>query len=70
MKNKNDLKYQLFKQKQRTKYLIIILSILTIILETLALFKVISFLYGLIPFCLSYVIKYQSQKQSKNTIKK
>ena len=46
----NDEKYNIYKKKKKLKYLIIFFSLLTIFLEALALFRVISYLYGLIPF--------------------
>ena len=56
--NNNDLKIKEYKKKKIYKYLIITLSLLTIILESLALFKVISYVWGLIPFVLCYIVKY------------
>ena len=68
--NKNDLKIKEYKKKKIYKYLIITLSLLTIILESLALFKVISYVWGLIPFVLCYIVKYfymgNSIKKKKN----
>ena len=68
--NNNDLKIKEYKKKKIYKYLIITLSLLTIILESLALFKVISYVWGLIPFVLCYIIKYfyagNSIKKRKN----
>lgn len=72
--NKNDLKIKEYKKKKIYKYLIITLSLLTIILESLALFKVISYVWGLIPFVLCYIVKYfytgNSIKKKKNTKEK
>ena len=72
--NNNDLKIKEYKKKKNYKYLIIILSLLTIILESLALFQVISYLWGLIPFVLCYIVKYfyagNSIKKKKNTKEK
>jgi len=56
--NVNDLKYKNYKQQQIIKYSVIVLSFLTIVLESLALFGMISYLWGLIPFVLTYFIKY------------
>lgn len=56
--NKNDLKIKEYKKIKIYKYLIITLSLLTIILESLALFKVISYVWGLIPFVICYIVKY------------
>ena len=54
----NDQKYNVYKKKKILRYLMIIFSFLTIVLESFALFKTISFLFGLIPFCLLYITKY------------
>lgn len=56
--NKNDLKVKEYKRKKIIKYAIIGLSFLTIVLESFALFQMISYLWGLIPFVLTYIIKY------------
>ena len=45
------------------KYLVIGLSFLTIVLESFALFGMISYLWGLIPFVLTYLVKYLFAKQ-------
>ena len=66
MNNINDKKYKEYKKKKVFRYLFIILSFLTIILESLALFKMISYLWGLIPFVICYIIKYLSlEKETK-----
>ncbi len=54
----NDEKYNIYKKKKKLKYLIIFFSLLTIFLEALALFRVISYLYGLIPFVILCIVKY------------
>jgi len=64
--NINDKKYLNYQKKKMSKYLIIILSLLTITLESLALFKVISFLWGLIPFSLTYLVKWILLKDDKS----
>ncbi len=56
--NSNDLKYQNYLRKKVIRYVVIFLSIVTIFLEALALFQTISYVWGLIPFCLTYLIKY------------
>lgn len=67
----NDDKYQEYLKKNFFRYSIIGLSILTIILELLALFGVISFLWGLISFALCYVAKYfYTKKSNTNESKK
>lgn len=53
----NEDKVKNYKKKKVYKSLIIILSLLTIILESFALFGTISFLWGFIPFFLSYYFK-------------
>ncbi len=70
-------KYNVYKKKKILRYLMIIFSFLTIVLEAFALFRVISFLFGLIPFCLLYVTKYyygivddDSKREKKNKNKK
>ena len=74
----NDQKYNVYKKKKILRYLMIIFSFLTIVLESFALFKTISFLFGLIPFCLLYITKYyygiiddntKSEKKNKNNKK-
>ena len=54
----NEEKYNVYKKKKILRYLMIIFSFLTIVLESFALFRVISFLFGLIPFILLYITKY------------
>ena len=68
--NSNDLKVKEYKKKKLIKYTIIGLSFLTIVLESFALFQMISYLWGLIPFALCYIIKYfyagnRSKKREK-----
>ena len=60
--NSNDLKVKKYRKKKILKYLIIILSFIIIILESLALFNVISYLWGLIPFLINCIIKYIYEK--------
>ncbi len=57
MNNSNDEKIKKYKMQQVKKWLIIILSLVVIILEVLALFKVCSMLWGLIIFVLIYILK-------------
>ena len=58
MTNINDNKIKEYKKRKILKYLIIILNLFTITLESLALFKMISYIWGLIPFVISYIVKY------------
>lgn len=52
-----------YKKKKIARLLIIVLSFLVIVLESLALFKIISYLWGLIPFVLSCIVKYFYEKK-------
>ena len=56
-KNINDKKYDEYQKNKIKKYFYIILSALIIILEILALFNVISMVWGLILFILLYLLK-------------
>ena len=53
----NEKKYQEYKKNKITKWIIIILSILVIILEILALFNVISMFWGIGIFVILYLLK-------------
>ncbi len=66
----NDEKYNVYKKKKILRYLIIFFSLVTIFLESLALFRVISYLYGLIPFVLLYIVKYFNAKIDDKSDKK
>ena len=66
----NDEKYNVYKKKKILRYLIISFSLVTIFLESLALFRVISYLYGLIPFVLLYIVKYYYAKLTDKSDKK
>ena len=57
MKNKNDKIIQEYKKKQIKKWLIIIVYILVIVLEILALFNIISMLWGCALFAIIYLFK-------------
>ena len=63
--NENDKKFKEYKKKQIIKYSIIILNFIVIVLESLALFQKISYLWGLIPFVISCIIKYIYEKGNK-----
>ncbi len=56
-KNINDEKYEEYKKKQFSKYAIIILSLIVIVLETLALFQVIDMIWGIVFFAIIYLLK-------------
>ena len=70
MTNVNDKKYQEYKKRKMLKYIIIILSFITIVLESLALFGMISYIWGLIPFSICYIVKYFSYEKTNNKNKK
>ncbi len=54
-----------YKKKKIARLLIIVLSFLVIVLESLALFKIISYLWGLIPFVLSCIVKYFYERKER-----
>ena len=53
----NDDKIKKYQRKKILKWVIIILSIIVIVLEVLALFKVISMIWGLLLFIVIYILK-------------
>ena len=57
MTNSNDDKIKKYQRQKLLKWIIIILSISVIILEVLALFKIISMIWGLIVFIIVYILK-------------
>lgn len=57
MKNDNDKKIKDYKRQQVKKWLVVILSVGVIILETLALFNVIHMLWGCGLFIIIYLLK-------------
>ena len=61
----NEDRVKHYRLKKLYRYLIIFLSFLVIVLESFALFKVISYLWGLIPFVLSCIIKFLNEKEVK-----
>ena len=63
--NNNDKKIKEYRKKQIFKYSIIITSFMVIVLEAFALFGVISYLWGLIPFVINCIIKYIDEKDNK-----
>ena len=68
--NESDKKLKEYRKKQILKYLMIVCSLSVIVLESFALFNVISYLWGIIPFVLNLIIKYFYEKDNKTTIKK
>ena len=66
----NEEREKHYKRKKTYQYLIIVLSFLVIVLESFALFKVISYVWGLIPFVLSCLVKYLNDKEINNNKKK
>ena len=57
MNKTNDDKIRDYRVKKIIKWVIILLSISVIVLEVLALFKVISMFWGFIPFIMVYILK-------------
>ena len=57
MKNENDVKIKNYQKQKLKKWLIIILSLITIVLEVLALFNVINMLWGCLLFGIIYILK-------------
>jgi hypothetical protein len=55
--NDNDRKIKEYKKQKRSKWLLIILCSGVIVLETLALFNVISVFWGLALFVIIYLLK-------------
>lgn len=66
----NEEREKHYKRKKTYRYLIIVLSFLVIVLESFALFKVISYVWGLIPFVLSCIIKYLNEREKSIDKKK
>ena len=56
-KNINDIKYKEYKKKRLFKVVIVLISVIIIILEIMALFQVISMVWGLILFIVLYLLK-------------
>ena len=61
-----DKKIRLYKTKNILTTVWILLYIAIVILEVLALFKVISFIWGLLVFVVATIIKYYLASISKN----
>ena len=57
MNNSNDDKIKKYQKQKVKKRVIIILSVAVIVLEVLALFKVIDMLWGCLLFVLIYILK-------------
>ena len=57
MNNSNDDKIKKYKRQKLIKWIIIILSLAVIVLEILALFKIISMLWGILVFIIIYILK-------------
>ena len=55
--NNNDIKIKEYKRKKLFLYLYIIFSIMIIVLEILALFKIISMIWGLLVFIILFFLK-------------
>ena len=63
--NNNDKKIKEYKKRQIFRYSIIVLSFLVVVLESFALFKIISYLWGLIPFVINCIVKYLYEREKK-----
>ena len=61
----NEVRYKEYKKKKILRFLILVFSLIVIILEILAIFKVIHFIWGLLAFGLVYLLKYFFQKNKK-----
>ena len=61
-----DKKIRAYRLKNILTTICIILYIAIIILEILALFQLISFVWGLIPFMIATIIKYYLTKNNTN----
>ena len=56
-KNVNDEKYKEYQKKKISKYVYIILALLVIVLEGLAVFNVISMVWGMVIFVSAFFVK-------------
>lgn len=59
----NDKKLKEYRERKILKYLQIFFSFAVIVLESFALFQVISYLWGFIPFVLNIIVKYLLDKK-------
>ena len=66
----NEERFNKYRREQIYRYLIILFSFLVIVLESFAIFNVISYLWGLIPFVLSCIVKYLRDREIDNKKKK
>ena len=57
MPNDNDKKIAAYKKQRTFKIIYIVLSIIVIILELLAIFNVISMIWGCVVFAIIYLFK-------------
>ena len=62
----NEVRYKEYKKKKILKFLILIFSLMVIVLEVLAIFKVIHFVWGLLAFGIVYLLKYFFSKEKRN----
>ena len=53
----NEDRYSLYRKKKILKYLLLFLSLCVVVLEVLALFKIIHYTWGLVVFLVVYLIK-------------
>ena len=66
----NEEKFKKYKKKEFLRYLIITLNFSVIVLESFALFKVISLYWGFIPLFLSILVKFLYEKEVGKKVKK
>lgn len=53
----NELRLKEYQKKKFVKFLILFLSLVVVVLEVLAFFKVIHYIWGLLVFALVYLLK-------------
>lgn len=53
----NEDRYSLYRKKKILKYLLLFLSLCVVVLEVLALFKIVHYIWGLVVFLVVYLIK-------------
>ena len=57
MNNMNDDRIKMYQKQKVKKWIIIVLSLAIIVLEVLALFKVLNMLWGCALFVIVYILK-------------
>lgn len=61
----NEVRFKEYRKKKIIKFLIIVLSLVIVVLEGLALFKVIHYIWGLLIFAVVYLLKKFFLKENK-----